>query len=219
MTLDHPPDPANYRSALDARTALCFHIEAHWPGASESERWGNQMTRLSAEVVLMVIVALGILRTAAGGETNNAATPYQLSSNAPACFFADSGIAAVYYRYDTNGRYVLIQKEHSGVWPCDGGKWVQASDGTVTMTSTNSRAGPPRSMVPMTYKQRVFLVWPAEAHKADAPRVCRAIDAATNAPRVLNEFMISAEEFSKGTAKPYPFKFLKGMNKGTAAEE
>jgi hypothetical protein len=27
---------ANPRSALDARTVLCFHIEAHWPGASES---------------------------------------------------------------------------------------------------------------------------------------------------------------------------------------
>jgi hypothetical protein len=27
---------SNPRSALDARTALCFHIEAHWPGASES---------------------------------------------------------------------------------------------------------------------------------------------------------------------------------------
>jgi len=28
----------NERSALDARTPLCLHIEAHWPGASESER-------------------------------------------------------------------------------------------------------------------------------------------------------------------------------------
>jgi hypothetical protein len=28
----------NYRSALDARTALCFHIGGRWPGASESER-------------------------------------------------------------------------------------------------------------------------------------------------------------------------------------
>ena len=27
---------ANERSALDARTALCLHVEAHWPGASES---------------------------------------------------------------------------------------------------------------------------------------------------------------------------------------
>jgi hypothetical protein len=28
----------NKRSALDARTARCFHMERHWPGASESER-------------------------------------------------------------------------------------------------------------------------------------------------------------------------------------
>ena len=26
------------RSALDARLALCLHIEDRWPGASESER-------------------------------------------------------------------------------------------------------------------------------------------------------------------------------------
>ena len=32
------PRSANPRSALDARTALCFHIGHHWPGASESER-------------------------------------------------------------------------------------------------------------------------------------------------------------------------------------
>jgi hypothetical protein len=29
---------AQQRSALDARTALCLHVEGHWPGASESER-------------------------------------------------------------------------------------------------------------------------------------------------------------------------------------
>jgi hypothetical protein len=29
----------NPRSALDARTAHCFHIGRRWPGASESERW------------------------------------------------------------------------------------------------------------------------------------------------------------------------------------
>lgn len=28
----------NPRSALDVRTALYLHIEAQWPGASESER-------------------------------------------------------------------------------------------------------------------------------------------------------------------------------------
>ena len=28
----------NLRSALDAGTALCLHIEDHWPGASEGER-------------------------------------------------------------------------------------------------------------------------------------------------------------------------------------
>jgi hypothetical protein len=34
---------AQQRSALDARTALCFHIGRHWPGASESERWPEEL--------------------------------------------------------------------------------------------------------------------------------------------------------------------------------
>jgi hypothetical protein len=37
--MSHHRTPPNRRSALDARTALCFHIKRHWPGASESERW------------------------------------------------------------------------------------------------------------------------------------------------------------------------------------
>jgi len=31
--------PPNYRSALEARTALCLQIEAQCPGTSESERY------------------------------------------------------------------------------------------------------------------------------------------------------------------------------------
>ena len=177
------------------------------------------MTPHLAKAMMVVVVALGILLSAAGGEINAAAVPYQLSSNAPSFFYADHATGATYYRYDTNGMYVLIAKEHMGVWPLDGGKWVQASNGIVTMTSTNQRAGPPQTVAPMTYKQRVFLVWPGKEYKADAQRVCRVIDAETNAPRVYNEFMISAEEFSKGTATPYRFKFYKGMNKVTGAEE
>ena len=114
--------------------------------------------------------------------------------------------------------YALFAREHLGIWPLDGGKWVQGSNGIVTMTSTNQRASPPQTVAPMTYKQRVFLVWPGKDYKADPQRVCRWIDAGTNASHVFNEFMISAEEFSKGTAKPYPFKFYKGMNKVTGAE-
>jgi hypothetical protein len=45
-TLAHDTMPGkrtpNKRSALDARTPLCFHMERHWPGASESERWAAQ---------------------------------------------------------------------------------------------------------------------------------------------------------------------------------
>jgi hypothetical protein len=33
--MNHAP---KYRSALDARPALCLHIEIEWPGAGESER-------------------------------------------------------------------------------------------------------------------------------------------------------------------------------------
>ena len=182
-------------------------------------RWDNHRTPHLAKAMMVVVVALGILLSAAGGEINAAAVPYQLSSNTPSFFHADHATGATYYKYDTTGMYVLIGKEHMGVWPLDGGKWVQASNGIMTMTSTNQRAGPPETVAPMTYKKRVFLVWPGKDYKADAQRVCRVIDAETNAPRVFNELMISAEEFSEGTATPYRFKFYKGMNKVTGAEE
>ncbi len=182
-------------------------------------RWENHLTRHLAKAIVALVVAPGILLSAAGGETNAAAVPYQLSSNTPSFFHADHATGATYYKYDTNGMYVLIAKEHMGVWPLDGGKWVQASNGIVTMTSTNQRASPPQTVAPMAYRKRVFLVWPGKEYKADAQRVCRVIDAQTNAPRVYNEFMISAEEFLKGTATPYPFKFYKGMNKATGAKE
>ena len=38
-------DQPNLRSALDARAAHCFHIERHWPAASESERWADLAER------------------------------------------------------------------------------------------------------------------------------------------------------------------------------
>jgi hypothetical protein len=31
-------DSPKTRSALDAQTAVCLHIQARWPGASQSER-------------------------------------------------------------------------------------------------------------------------------------------------------------------------------------
>ena len=34
------------RAALDARMALCFHINAHWPGASESGRQAALCVRI-----------------------------------------------------------------------------------------------------------------------------------------------------------------------------
>ncbi len=175
------------------------------------------MTGLAAQVIMIVVVGCGTLPTAAGGETNAAAVPYQLSNNTPSFFYADHATGSTYYKYDTNGMYALFAREHMGIWPLDGGKWVQASNGIVTMTSTNQRAGPPQTVAPMTYRQRVFLVWPGKDYKADPQRVCRLIDAETNASHVYNEFMISAEEFSMGTAKPYPFEFYRGMNKATGA--
>ena len=179
------------------------------------------MNRPLAKVVLAVVGAFGVLLTAAGEETNSTAGTYMLSTTAPSYFYANSGIAATYYKYDTNGTFVLILKEHLGVRPVYGGRWVQASNGIVTMTATNLPAGEQliETVVPMSYKQRVFLVWPGKDYKADPERVCRGIDSGTNERAIHNEFMISAEEFTKGTGKPYGFKFYQEMNQTTGADK
>ena len=54
----------NLRSALDARTALCFHSERHWPGASESDRsvthnGQQQMRKLALALTVTVIAFVG----------------------------------------------------------------------------------------------------------------------------------------------------------------
>ena len=49
---------SNPRSALDARTALCFRLEAQWPGASESERWALAPMKSAFLFVSMCAVIL-----------------------------------------------------------------------------------------------------------------------------------------------------------------
>ena len=149
------------------------------------------MNHQLAKIVVAVAVALGILRMAAGGETNSTAVPYTLSTKEPSFFYADHLTGATYYKFDTNGTYVMIAKEHMGVWPLDGGKWIQASNGIVTMSSTKRTADSQKikTVIPMTYKKRVFLVWPGKGYQADAQSVCRLIDSGTNALVVYNEFM------------------------------
>ena len=193
---------------------------------------GNRMNRPLAKAVFAVVVTFGFLLTAAGGETNSTAVPYMLPTAAPSFFYVDYGMAATYYKFDTNGMYVHIVKEHLGVWPIYG-KWIQATNGIVTMTATNlPRFQLIETVVPMSYKQKVFLVWPkqeskqdggivwaGQERKADAGRVCQQIDSGTNQLDVPNEFMISAEEFTQGAGKPYGFKFYQEMNKRTGADE
>ncbi|HNQ89279.1 MAG TPA: hypothetical protein PKM73_11735 [Verrucomicrobiota bacterium] len=147
--------------------------------------------------------------------------PYTLSTNEPSFFYSDHLTGACYWKFDTNGTYVMIAKEHMGVWPLDGGKWIQTSNGVITMTSTNQTAVSQEhdSVVAMTYRKRVFLVWPEKDYKADVQKVCRLIDSGTNAFLVYNEFLIPAEEFAQGTSKPYGFKFYREMNKVTGAEQ
>ena len=183
---------------------------------------GNLGNHALARAAVAAVGAFGIFLTAGAGDTNSAPVPCALSTNAPSFFCADSGTGAVYYKYDTNGVFTVIMKEHVGVWPAYSGRWVQASNGIVTMTATT----PPtiaglriETVVPTSYKQSVFLVWPEKEHKGDAERVCRRIDTGTNARPVANEFMISAEEFAMGTGKPNSFKFYKGINKETGTAE
>ena len=49
---------ANERSALDARTALCLHIEGHWPGASESGRSAAGHAMRHSIIISLLTLAL-----------------------------------------------------------------------------------------------------------------------------------------------------------------
>lgn len=53
----------------------------------------------------------------------------------PVYFFSDHLTGAHYYKFLPDGKYVVIAKEHLGVWPIDQGTWSQAKDGVITLVS------------------------------------------------------------------------------------
>lgn len=76
-----------------------------------------------------------------------------------------------------------------------------------------------KRLVPLAYRGRVFLVNLNDNVNRDHKEVCEAIDRGTNSQAIIyNDFMVSEEQFNKGTGNPYPFKFHRGMNKITGAE-
>ncbi len=176
----------------------------------------SRAIRFGVQVVAFGLLVLGNL--VLGQETN--ARAWMMPTNEPSFFFADHLTGATYYQFSPDGSYVLTAKEHMGVLPIDGGNWIQASDGTMTLTSTNAtRAARGAGVVkPMQYKDKVFLLWPSVSYKAGLAEVCRFIDAPTNRLPLFNEFMITEEEFRNGVGKPYAFKFHPEMNKATGAE-
>lgn len=170
-------------------------------------------------VSLSIALALLVMVSVASGQENEARA-WILPTNSPSFFYADHLTAATYYQFNPDGTYLATAKEHMGVWPVDGGTWIQASDGVMTLTSTNSKraARGPEVVKPMQYRDKVFLVWPAVSYKADPASVCRFIDSPTNALPLFNEFMITEAEFRNGVGKPYAFKFHPELNKATGAE-
>ena len=168
-------------------------------------------------VSLAVVISLLVLVNFAVGQDTNARA-WMLPTNSPSFFFADHLTGATYCQFSPDGTYVLAAKEHMGVWPIDGGNWIQASDGAMSLASTNAkRAARPDVVRPMQYKDKVFLIWPSVSYKADIAEVCRFIDSPTNSLPLFNEFRITEEEFRNGVGKPYAFKCFPEMNKATGA--
>lgn len=184
--------------------------------ASPSDRNRSRAIKCCALVVAFSLLVFGNL--VVGQETN--AHAWMMPTNEPSFFFADHLTGATYYQFSPDGSYVLTAKEHMGVLPIDGGHWIQTSDGTMTLTSTNAtRAARGEGVVkPMQYRDKVFLLWPSVSYKAGLVEVCRFIDAPTNRLPLFNEFRITEEEFRNGVGKPYAFKFHLEMNKATGAE-
>jgi hypothetical protein len=76
-----------------------------------------------------------------------------------------------------------------------------------------------KRLVPLAYKGKIFLVNLNDIVNRDHKEVCKAIDQGKKTRAIVyNGFMISEEQFTKGTGKPYPFKYYPEMNKQTGAE-
>ena len=74
-------------------------------------------------------------------------------------------------------------------------------------------------LMPLAYKDKVFLVDLNGLVNRDPREVCDAIDQGPDAQVIsYAHFMVSEAQFDQGTGKPYPFKFYPAMNRLTGAE-
>ncbi len=151
--------------------------------------------------------------------TNAPPAPYLLPTNRPSFFRADKRTGATYMKFAPDGTYEVIMSEHMGVLPSDAGKWSQATNGMVTLLSTAKHPGhePQQKVMPTTYRERTFLYWPDVSYKRRLQQACEALDRGSTP--TYYEFLISEGDFSKGTGRPYPFKYHKEMNRITGAQD
>lgn len=262
---------------------------------------------------LFLIVSSGALVGNVGAEDKTPFAPAEvqfLPNENPTYFFSDHLTGARYYKFLPNGKYVVIAKEHLGVWPVDHGTWSQAKDGVITLVSPTycadvvcgplsiqvvresniellpellgkifgllasladenvaqkdleelragetvveeskfpieiqtdwkdsysrgdvielARAieeflGNPDlqkiTLVPLAYRESVFLISLNQVTNRDQISVCEAIDRGEGptSMHVYNPFMINEAQFSNGTGTPYPFKYFPELNAVTGA--
>lgn len=143
-----------------------------------------------------------------------------LSTNESSFFLSDHRTGATYYRFGAGGSYEEIAREHMGIFPFGSGTWRQDTNGVISIVSTNKHGKdrPQERVIPMAYKDQIFLVWPDKSWASNTMAVVQKIDAPEKKLHVYNAFKIPEAKYSNGTARPYPFQFYTNLNPPEATE-
>jgi hypothetical protein len=125
-------------------------------------------------------------------------------------FKAEHGVGATYVNLASDGRYKVIDREHTGVFLTDEGRWQQTGD-LISFSPTNPK-NPPYQATEIRYNSYVFLAI------ASADAAAGIVIAAEDTKRDLDAdpkhlpdhvlFKITAQTYNRETKLTYPFRYI-----------
>jgi hypothetical protein len=124
-------------------------------------------------------------------------------------FKAECMTAAGYIKLGSDGKYVLIWREHMGVFLREQGQWNQ--NGSAIEFSPTGEEGAPYQAAVNTYGRWTFLSWASDHASEIAIPVKSTEQELKKNPKELPFYVFfktTAQTYQRETKRTYPFRFL-----------
>lgn len=125
-------------------------------------------------------------------------------------FKAEHGVGATYVKLAADGRYRVIDREHSGIFLTDEGRWQQTGD-VITFNPTNPKRTSYQT-TENTHRGKIFLAITSVDASAGivipADETKKVLDSDPDHLPDHVLFKINAKTYSTETKKNYPFRYI-----------